>query len=179
MTNFEESLLRQLKQHTPDPRHALPGPPRRVPVALAGATIVAAGAVAIPSLTGSSPVAQAVTRLPDGSVTITLHDLADVEAANRELRGIGVTNVVVVRAQPPGSCAPQDRFGPSLRIIGIFASPPSAGKDSVVVVRPAAIPAHDTAVITAHKADLRDGSWAMAGAVVPSKDRYCDEASAR
>lgn len=103
MTHFKQALLDELVAHAERPA---PAPQLHRPVVLlaaAAAVVVAAvvGVLIVPF--GESP-AYAVVRNPDGTVTITFRELADPEAATRDLRAAGVPAMVVALSDP-GSCA--------------------------------------------------------------------------
>lgn len=174
MANFEESLLDHLKQHAPDPNSALPGRSLRVPAALAGVALAATGALVLPTLGADPATAHAVTKRPDGTVSISLRDLHNVDAANRELRDLGIGNIVIIAMRPPGTCRPQDRLGPAVRNLDVF-DPPAAER-KIVNVRPKAIPPNHTAVVMG---DVQDPHRFVTAemAVVPTQAHYCAEFS--
>ncbi|MEV0676877.1 hypothetical protein AB0I60_10160 [Actinosynnema sp. NPDC050436] len=62
----------------------------RKPLGVAAAAIAVAGAAGIGLTALMSPPAYAVTRHPDGSVTVTINDIKAVDPANEKLRELGV-----------------------------------------------------------------------------------------
>jgi hypothetical protein len=109
VTRFKEALLDELIVHardgTAEPAAEPAAMPRRPPrrlVAVVAAAVAAAVAALLLGPFGASP-AYAVVRHSDGSVSITFRELADPEAATRDLRAAGVP-ARVVRLSEPGRC---------------------------------------------------------------------------
>ncbi|MEJ3653328.1 hypothetical protein WEH80_10115 [Actinomycetes bacterium KLBMP 9759] len=88
MPTFEDRLLVELHNHRPAPRRAVP-----VAASVAAAAVLAAGALALPGLLGAG-AAYAMTTEPDGSITFTLKELRDLDAATSALNDAGVPAVV-------------------------------------------------------------------------------------
>ncbi|WP_232667725.1 hypothetical protein [Pseudonocardia sp. TRM90224] len=89
MSTFEDRLLVELHNHRPAPRR------RTIPVAasVSAVAVLAAGAIALPGLLGTG-AAYAMTTEPDGSITFTLKELRDLDAATSALNEAGVPAVV-------------------------------------------------------------------------------------
>jgi hypothetical protein len=95
MNTFEDRLWADLVREHGDEirRHGMPRPPhatsRRRPALLAGMALAAAGLIAAAVLAVNAitapPPAYAVTRNPDGSVTVTLNEIKAITALNAEL----------------------------------------------------------------------------------------------
>lgn len=107
MSRFKEGLLQELTAYaqavpaSPEPRmRRLP----RLAGALAGVVAFAAVATFAAVSTTSPAPAYAITKNPDGTVTITYHELRDAPEATRDLRAAGV-RAQVVRLAHPGTCA--------------------------------------------------------------------------
>jgi hypothetical protein len=115
VTHFEEALLDKLKAHTLVPAGAAGRTRVRAP-----RTLVAAGALtAAAAITAAIVVnpftaapAYAVTRNPDGSVSITWKDLAKPAAATRDLRRAGLPAKVIKLSRPGGCPAPAGSGAP-------------------------------------------------------------------
>ena len=125
MTKFADNLWTNLTtQHGQPLAEANEPRARRRPGRLvaAGAAVVAlgvAGAIAGPSLFHSAPQAQAfeVVKNSDGTVTLTIKDVAAVDPANAELRRLGV-RAKAVPTKPERECPMPHE------------NPPSAGSDN-------------------------------------------------
>jgi hypothetical protein len=94
MTKFEDNLLHDLMsthgsalasvERAPAPRSARPL------LVAAGALVVAGVATVGVATWGGSPDAYAVTKNPDGTVTVSIRDVKAVDAANAKLQELGV-----------------------------------------------------------------------------------------
>lgn len=104
MGNFEDRLIGELMDEHGPALAVLerPEPRRRSnrPLWMTGGALAVALAVAgvLTFATGSSSPAYAVTRNPDGTVTLTVSDVTGVDGANAELRRLGLP-VRVVRVE--------------------------------------------------------------------------------
>ncbi|GAA3837868.1 hypothetical protein GCM10022226_70020 [Sphaerisporangium flaviroseum] len=93
---FEDRLLAELKAEMAvrAPQGRAPAPRRTRVRRLLGVTAVAgtaaAAAIAVPLVTGTGTPAYAVTRNPDGTVTLTIHELRDPEGVEKDLAAEGV-----------------------------------------------------------------------------------------
>jgi hypothetical protein len=172
MAKFEELLLERLKQHKPAPAAALPARRRLTPVVVAAMAVLAAlVAVVVPSLGEDGATAHAVTRNPDGTVSISGNDLRDIDAANRGLRDLGVTNIVFIALSESGSCAPEDRPGPDiLPPLGMW----MREADSVATIRPELIP-RGTTMLFFGSVPTGDTVTVLIPRLVATQERYCDE----
>jgi hypothetical protein len=107
-TRFEDRLFEQLRDVVaarPAPRADARRPAWRTRLALAGAGVAAATAVAaVVATSGDVAPAYAVQPAADGSVTVRIHSLRDAAGLQRSLRAAGVP--AVVDYAPAGSeCA--------------------------------------------------------------------------
>jgi hypothetical protein len=102
------------------------------------AALVTLAAAAVVLLAGAtSPPAYAVTSSADGSVTVTINQIAGISAANAQLSSLGVHAVVV-----PMSASCQS----TVDVVRIGVSNPATATETVV---PAMIPEGDTAILAA------------------------------
>jgi len=102
--------------------------------------------VSILATTGTSPsVAYAVTRNPDGTITISISELKGVDGANEQLAKLGVSVRVLPERADCSSTGTIVRIPPELA--GKVAHPEGQG----VAVAPGLIPAGDTLVIGARQ----------------------------
>lgn len=111
MSRFEDGLWAELKQeHAPELLRNVAQRRRGNAARWVGAAAVVAtlgtGAVVAPAYFGGTPPAYAVVDNPDGSVTLTLRDLAQYEEALEQLRLKGVP---VVAESLLKDCPPDDR----------------------------------------------------------------------
>jgi len=160
VSSFEDRLWSELvEQHgallADAPRRA-PAPVRArrrrlAPVAGLGLAFAAAlAAVVIGLSSGGGSAAYAVTTNPDGTVTVTIRELAGVRGADQKLASLGVP-VRVVRSEAGCRVRPGDyesaRLSPEQfqRISKLSRAPGSAA----IVITPSAIPPGDTVVIGA------------------------------
>jgi hypothetical protein len=127
MAHFKEALLDELTarvQAAPDSRPAARrarGPAwRRPALAAAGALAVAAAALIIGPLTADP--AYAVSKHRDGTVSLTLRELADPAHATRDLRSAGLP-ARVLRLSAPGGCPAPAGSGPPWQPADVRAKP--------------------------------------------------------
>lgn len=153
MNRFEDKLLNDLMvEHGAELADAERPPARRGisrPVwVTAGVLAVAATAAAGITVFGDTPPAYAVTRNDDGSVTVTIRELAAIEPANAKLRELGVR----VRAVPQTTDCPT--LAPSRFHRGSsYPVPELTGADTVTIAP--AIPEGYTVLLS--MADDQDG----------------------
>ncbi|MEU8377685.1 hypothetical protein [Streptosporangium sp. NPDC048865] len=94
--NFEERLLMELKTEMAEMAGRAAREPARRPrgivtrARLAGAAALAVAAVAVPLVLGGGTAAYAVTKNPDGTLTVTVNELQDPEGLQAELNAQGV-----------------------------------------------------------------------------------------
>ncbi|MEU7991152.1 hypothetical protein AB0B56_40520 [Streptosporangium canum] len=109
--NFEERLLMELKTEIGERNErAARGPARsktrrRLLAGVAAAGIAAAAVVAVPLVTGSESSAYALTRNPDGSLTLQINEFRDSDQVERDLAELGV-KADVSYLKPGTWCAP-------------------------------------------------------------------------
>src|ERR1700733_7579320 len=102
MTRFSDQLFDDLmREHGPALAHATPPahPPRRVTMRrtlLAGGGTLAAAAIAGTLVATSGTPAYAVTKNPDGTITLAVYQKSGIAGANTRLRQLGDKQVVVV-----------------------------------------------------------------------------------
>ncbi len=134
--------------------------------AAAGAVAIVVGAVAIMlslSAGPSAPAAFAVTRQPDGSITLTLDEITGVSAANQELASLGV-RARLAKVEPgcaaTGELIPPSSYGHRRQeeMVETQRSDGPGLNGLVWTIRPSAIPPGDTLLITAE---------VLAGAPIP------------
>jgi hypothetical protein len=127
MTEFEDNLwLKVVREHGDElartERTAHTHRQASRPELLAGTTVgLAAMATAAVLLFGAStsPPAFAVTRNPDGTVTVSLKDPSGIAGANKKLAAMGVRAQIAVDAKTPpklvcpGGTAPAITFNPA------------------------------------------------------------------
>jgi hypothetical protein len=175
MAKFHDLLLEELKRRqVPERAAAGKGRRRRVLPVLAGAAGLAAAGVLAVALLGLSVLfradtqaAYAVTSHPDGSVTVTLHDLTGVKPVNKALRARHLRIELVRTASPAApvrACAPSTLA--TLTTRDEAAVPVSwlqrVGPDGVRVW-PQAIPTDTTLILHAGPADGNSGDSARLG----------------
>lgn len=137
MTTFKDNLLNDLmREHgqtveeAPE-RHTRSARPLLV---AAGALAIAGAATMAITTSGNAPEAFAVTKNPDGSVTLTIKDIKGIDPANAELReyGIGAKAVPMSR-----DCAPLDES--KLDLLGGYKLPRHE-EDGSVTMSPGDVP---------------------------------------
>jgi hypothetical protein len=160
VSRFEDRLWGELvEQHgalLAEPPARVPSAPRRfrrAPVAaLALALVIGLVALVIALGRGGGTSAYAVVTNPDGTVTVTINELIGVEPADERLQELGVP----VRIPPiePG-CRTSRAELKSARLSPARSreiSEPTGGAGHYSLrIDPAAIPAGDTLVVTAHE----------------------------
>ncbi|MEO3808832.1 hypothetical protein ABGB17_07495 [Sphaerisporangium sp. B11E5] len=106
--NFEDKLLVELKAEMAEraTREAARGPRRFVtPLRLGAAAALAAVAVSVPLVLGGGAAAYAVTRNPDGTLTVTVKELQDAKGLQATLNAQGVRSDVTYTPRDK-KCAP-------------------------------------------------------------------------
>ncbi|MFF4773898.1 hypothetical protein ACFY05_13665 [Microtetraspora fusca] len=94
---FEDRLLAELKTEIAARRQARPAPAGRRTIgrrffAAAGVLgVAAATAVAVPVVIGSGTPAYALTKNPDGSINLKIHELRDPDQVEKDLADMGIT----------------------------------------------------------------------------------------
>lgn len=125
MSNFEERLLVELRNHVPVGRG------RRLPrLALAGgfaAALAAAAIVGVFVLTTGTQAAYAVTKNADGSVTVQIDSFTDAAGLEAKLHAAGVP--AVVNYLPIGKTCKQPWFTPAAPAEGGMSSTSSVGQN--------------------------------------------------
>jgi hypothetical protein len=100
MGKFEDQLLGDLmREHGPALATAQrPAPRNKRPVWIAAGAVALAGAVTVTLalVDGGAPAAFAVNQNADGSITVSIKDIAAIDPANKELERLGVP----IRAVP-------------------------------------------------------------------------------
>jgi hypothetical protein len=102
MTKFADQLLDDLmREHGPALAHTRPPahPKRRVTARrtlLAGGTLAVAAAIAGTLVARSGTPAYAVTKNPDGTITVAVYQKSGIAGANARLRQLGDKQVIVV-----------------------------------------------------------------------------------
>lgn len=106
MTRFKDNLLNDLmREHGKTVEEAPVRNTRSArPLLIAAGALAVAGVATVAITTnGNTPEAFAVTKNPDGSVTVTIRDIKGIDPANAKLReyGIGAKAVRMSRDCPP------------------------------------------------------------------------------
>ncbi len=154
MTKFSDQLLDDLmREHGPALAHARPPAhsKRRVTarrtLLAGGGTLAVAAAIAGTLVARSGTPAYAVTKNPDGTITLAVYQTSGIAGANARLRQLGDKQVVVVPVEPgcpsPGSLPPPAVSGRGHRI----ATETSISRDGSVTVNAQGIPAGDILVV--------------------------------
>jgi hypothetical protein len=154
MTKFSDQLFDDLmREHGP----ALAGtgplahPQRRVTarrtLLAGGGTLAVAAAIAGTVVARSPTPAYAVTKNPDGTITLAVHQTSGIAGANARLRQLGDKQVVVVPVEPgcpsPGSLPAPAVSGRGHRIT----TGTSVSRNGSVTVNAQGIPAGDILVV--------------------------------
>jgi len=147
MTKFADQLFDDLmREHGPALARAVPParPKRHITTRrtlLAGGGALAVGGALV---AGSGTPAYAVTKNPDGTITLAVYQQAGIAQANTRLRQLGDQQLVVVpiRADCPKP-PPPAVSGHGVRIITQF----SVSRDGSVTVNAQGIPAGDILVV--------------------------------
>ncbi len=108
MTKFADQLFDDLmREHGPALAHTrAPTPPRRhitarrTLLAAGGGGLAAAAAIAGALVAGGGTPAYAVTKNPDGTITLAVYQTSGIAGANARLRQLGDQQVVVVPVEP-------------------------------------------------------------------------------
>jgi hypothetical protein len=180
VSRFEDRLWSELvEQHgaalveQPVIVHTRPRRVRRGPVAVVGLALAAALAVLVIAFGhGGGTSAYAVVTNPDGTVTVTIRELAGVQPANERLEELGVP----ARIPPTRSDCPTS--GADLRAAHLTPEQsrktfePEGGHGSVSIrINPKAIPSGDTLVLKAY--ELPSGLIAMRAIVIEGPAPAC------
>jgi len=151
MTKFADQLFDDLmREHGPALAHTVPPahPQRHITtrrtLLAGGGALAVAGAVAGTLVAGGGTPAYAVTKNPDGTITLAVYQQAGIAQANSRLRQLGDQQLVVVpiRADCPKP-PPPAVSGHGVRIITQF----SVSRDGSVTVNAQGIPAGDILVV--------------------------------
>jgi hypothetical protein len=151
MTKFSDQLLDDLmREHGPALAHTGPSahPRRRVTARRAllagGGTLAVAAAIAGLLVARSPAPAYAVTKNPDGTITLAVYRTSGIAGANARLRQLGDKQVVVVPIEPgcPRPPAPAVSGRGHRITTGITVSP-----NGSVTVNAQGIPAGDILVV--------------------------------
>ncbi|TQS41776.1 hypothetical protein [Cryptosporangium phraense] len=109
MSRFQDALLAELVTHVETRADDVPSPRRtsrvRRGVATVAVTTVIAALLAGLSAWLTPSAAYALTEDPDGTITITFHDLTDAEALNRDLRAHGAGRVRAIGVDELPACS--------------------------------------------------------------------------
>jgi hypothetical protein len=153
MSEFEDNLwLEVVREHGHElaragrsvPRHRRATRPQLLASTTVGVAAIATAATLLLGVSTSSP-AFAVTRNPDGTVTVNLMQLSGIAGANEKLAAMGVRAQIAALWKPapklvcPGGTAPTITFDPA-RI----------SKRHVLVITPGQPSAGDAAALKAH-----------------------------
>jgi hypothetical protein len=146
---------------------------RRLRITALGATMAAVLAALVIGLGGGGggTPAYAVTSNGDGTITVTIGEIAGIEGANGKLAALGVpVRVVPVEPDcpPPDSASTPDRVSPEREHAILSLTGPASAS---VRVSPAAIPSGDTLVLGARQLDA--GAIALSGALYRGPGRSC------
>jgi hypothetical protein len=155
MTKFEDQLFGDLmREHGPTLARTRPPAPRKRHVATRGTLLAGGGTLALAAtavagtlVAGSGTPAYAVTKNPDGTITLAVYQKSGIAGINARLHQLGDSQVVVVPVEPgcPG--------------LGSLPKPPVSGRghlistainrssDGSVTVRAKGIPAGDIMVV--------------------------------
>ena len=149
MTKFSDQLFDDLmREHGPALAHTRPTHARRRVTArrtlLAGGTLAVAAAIAGPLVARSGTPAYAVTKNPDGTITLAVYQTSGIAGANARLRQLGDKQVFVVPVKPGCPKPPAPAVSPRGRRIttGTAISPSGS-----VTVNAHGIPAGDILVV--------------------------------
>jgi hypothetical protein len=152
MSKFEDRLWSELIRSY-GPQLALAAPPQRRrshraprPLLAAALALVLAVIVGFLTLTAgtSAPPAYAVSRNGDGTIKVTIDELAGVSGANSKLAELGVSVKVLTVEQ--GCMSPARPIGITPTTYAQMTHP----EGQAVTIQPSAIPAGDTLVLAAH-----------------------------
>lgn len=180
MSRFEDRLWAELvEQHgavLAEQPVLVAAPPRRLrraPIAAAALAVAVALAVLVIALGhGGGTSAYAVVTNPDGTVTVTIRELAGVEPANERLEELDVP----VRIPPTTSGCPTSRAGLKAAHLTPEQSrqafePVGGNGDYSLRIDPKAIPKGDTLVLKAY--ELPSGATAMRALIIEGPAPPC------
>jgi hypothetical protein len=169
MTKFEDQLLDDLmREHGPALAHSRPPAssrritPRRSLLA-AGAGLAAAAAITGTLVASGGTPAYAVTKNPDGTVTLAVYRQSGIAGANGRLRQLGDQQVVVVPARP-GCPSLGSLPQPAVRPAGKVSVQSGTSRSGSITVRAQGIPAGDIMVV----ASQVTGGTTVTGAALTS-----------
>lgn len=156
MTKFEDQLFDDLmRDHGPALAHARPpaAPKRHITVRrtvlAAGAGCAAVGVIAGTLVADGGSPAYAVTKNPDGTVTLAVYTKSGIAGANARLRDLGDDQVVVVPTGP--GCPPMSSLpAPAVPLNGqlrVQVGRDVRGDSGSVTVNAQGIPAGDILVV--------------------------------
>lgn len=156
MTKFEDQLFDDLmRDHGPALAHARPPAAEKRHVTMrrtalaAGAGCAAAGAIAGTLVAGGGSPAYAVTKNPDGTVTLAVYTKSGIAGANARLRDLGDDQVIVVPTGP--GCPPMSSLpAPAVPLNGqlsVQVGRDVRGDSGSVTVNAQGIPAGDILVV--------------------------------
>jgi hypothetical protein len=151
MTKFSDQLFDDLmREHGPALAHTGPPahPQRRVTARRAllagGGALAVAGAIAGILVAGSATPAYAVTKNPDGTITLAVYQTSGIAGANARLRQLGDQQVVVVPVEPGCPSPPP----PAVSALGHRITTGAAiSRNGSVTVNAQGIPAGDILVV--------------------------------
>ncbi|MGO9899827.1 MAG: hypothetical protein ACLP0J_09065 [Solirubrobacteraceae bacterium] len=148
MSTFEDNLWRELvREHQAE--HAHPGRAATGGLVryrrLAGASLGLAAAATLALTAGTAAPAFAVTSNPNGTVTVTINEIAGIAGANAQLAALGVRAraVQIVQGCAAGPLISQKVLGGATDGSGGSSLPTS------ITIEPSEIPAGDTLVLAA------------------------------
>jgi hypothetical protein len=151
MTKFEDQLYDDLmREHGHDlartkvpasPKHRVT--PRRTLLA-AGGTLAAAAAIAGTLVAGGGTPAYAVTKNPDGSVTVAVYQKSGIAGANARLKQFGDSQVVVVPVEAGCPLPKAPAVSPKGHMVSMGAA---VSKNGAITVKATGIPAGDIVVV--------------------------------
>jgi hypothetical protein len=152
MTKFSDQLFDDLmREHGPALAHTRPPTPakrhiaaRRTLLVAGGGGVAAAAAIAGTLVAGSGTPAYAVTKNPDGTITLAVYQKSGIAGVNARLHQLGDNQVVVVPVEPgcPRPSAPAVSGRGRLISTGIAIS-----ANGSVTVKAQGIPAGDILVV--------------------------------
>ncbi|HEY2354589.1 MAG TPA: hypothetical protein VGH79_06810 [Gaiellaceae bacterium] len=151
MTNFEERLLVQLRGLVPTepaPRATRHRPRRRALVGGLTVALLAAASAGVFVLSTGAKAAYAVTKNPNGSVTVEVDSMTDAAGLQAALQAAGVN--AVVEYLPAGKACQQPWFTPAGRHGAMYSSsgvgPAGDGKTRFTISGD--MPGDETLVVT-------------------------------
>jgi hypothetical protein len=169
MTKFEDQLLDDLmREHGPAlARSRPPAPSRRITprrsLLAAGAGLAAAAALTGTLVASSGTPAYAVTKNPDGTVTLAVYRQSGIAGANARLRQLGDQQVVVVPARP-GCPSLGSLPRPAVQPAGKVSVQSGTSRSGSITVNAQGIPAGDIMVV----ASQVTGGTTVTGAALTS-----------